>query len=92
MQELYYNGFEDAVSVLRPVTKGSWLLIRPDTVIDVLNQAYKTAVSGRPGPVFIQIPFDVQLAAVEGTPEPPSARLASTRPRADAAAFAGQRT
>src|SRR6185437_13204402 len=51
MQELYYHGFEDAVSVMRPVTKGSWLLVRPDTVIEVLNQAYKIAVSGRPGPV-----------------------------------------
>ena len=86
MQELYYNGFEDAVSVFRPVTKGSWMLMRPDTVIDVLNQAYKTAVSGRPGPVFVQLPFDVQLAPVEGTPEPPSARQVSARPRADAAA------
>jgi acetolactate synthase-1/2/3 large subunit len=85
MQELYYNGFEDAVSVFRPVTKGSWMLMRPDTVIDVLNQAYKTAVSGRPGPVFIQIPFDVQLAPVVGTPEPPSARQVSSRLRADAA-------
>jgi acetolactate synthase-1/2/3 large subunit len=85
MQELYYNGFEDAISVMRPVTKGSWLLMRPDTVIDVLNQAYKTAVSGRPGPVFIQVPFDVQLAEVEGTPEPPSTRLASARLRADGA-------
>ena len=72
MQELYYNGFEDAVSVFRPVTKGSWMLMRPDTVIDVLNHAYKTAITGRPGPVFIQLPFDVQLAPVDGTPEPPT--------------------
>jgi acetolactate synthase-1/2/3 large subunit len=86
MQELYYKGFEDAVSVLRPVTKGSWLLMRPDTAIDVLNQAYKTAVSGRPGPVFVQLPFDVQLATVSGTAEPPSTRLASSRLRADGAA------
>jgi acetolactate synthase-1/2/3 large subunit len=87
MQEMYYNGFEDAVSVFRPVTKGSWMLMRPDTVIDTLNQAYKTAVSGKPGPVFVQLPFDIQLAQVEGTPEPPTRRLASTRMRADAAAI-----
>lgn len=84
MQEVYYHGFEDAVNVFRPVTKGSWLLARPDTVVDVLNQAYKTAVSGRPGPVFVQVPFDIQLAEVEGTPEPPHTRLSATRPRADA--------
>jgi acetolactate synthase-1/2/3 large subunit len=88
MQELYYRGFEDAVSVFRPVTKGSWMLMRPDTVIDVLNQAYNTAVSGRPGPVFIQLPFDIQLAPVEGTPEPPTRRVASSRLRADGAAIA----
>ena len=85
MQELYYKGFEDAVSVFRPVTKGSWILWRPDTVIDVLNQAYKTAVTGRPGPVFVQLPFDVQLASVEGTAEPPASRIGSSRPRADSA-------
>ena len=66
MQEIYYKGFEDAVSVLRPVTKGSWQVVRPDTVIEVLNQAYKLADSGRPGPVFVQVPFDIQLAEVEG--------------------------
>ena len=87
MQELYYNGFEDAVSVFRPVTKGSWILWRPETVIDTLNQAYKTAITGKPGPVFIQLPFDIQLAQVEGTPEPPTRRLVSARPRADAAAI-----
>lgn len=87
MQELYYNGFEDAVSVFRPVTKGAWILWRPDTVIDTLNQAYATAVTGKPGPVFIQLPFDIQLAPVEGSPEPPTRRLASARPRADAAAI-----
>jgi acetolactate synthase-1/2/3 large subunit len=84
MQEMYYKGFEDAVSVFRPVTKGSWMLIRPDTAIDVLNQAYKTAISGRPGPVFVQVPFDVQLGEVEGSPEPPSSRAISSRQRADA--------
>lgn len=84
MQEMYYHGFEDAVNVFRPITKGSWLLARPDTAIDVLNQAYKTAVSGRPGPVFVQLPFDIQLAEVEGTPEAPSSRIAATRARADA--------
>src|SRR5579884_291097 len=40
MQEIYYNGFEDGTSVMRPLTKGSWLLVRPDTVLEVLNQAY----------------------------------------------------
>src|SRR5690606_1651572 len=61
-QEIYYHGFEDAVNVMRPVTKGAWLVVRPDNVIDVLNQAVNVALSGRPGPVFVQLPLDIQLA------------------------------
>ena len=88
MQEIYYKGFEDAVNVLRPVTKGTWLLTRPDTAIDIFNQAYKVAVSGKPGPVFVQMPFDIQLAEVYGTPEAPSTRISSSRQRADADSIA----
>lgn len=88
MQEIYYKGFEDAVNILRPVTKGAWLLARPDTAIDVFNQAYKTAVSGKPGPVFIQVPFDIQQAEVFGSVEPPQNRIAASRRRADAESIA----
>jgi acetolactate synthase-1/2/3 large subunit len=77
MQEIYYHGFEDAVSVFKPVVKGTWMIIRPDSVIDVLNTAYKVAISGRPGPTFVQLPYDIQLAQVEGEIEPPFGRLAT---------------
>ncbi|HVY58281.1 MAG TPA: thiamine pyrophosphate-binding protein [Xanthobacteraceae bacterium] len=84
MQEIYYHGFEDAVSIFRPVSKATWMLVRPDTAIDVLNFALKTAVSGRPGPVFVEIPFDIQLAEVEGEIEAPDARAPHrNRHRAD---------
>ena len=65
--------------MFRPVTKGVWLLVRPDTVIEVLNQAYKLAASGRPGPVFVQVPFDIQQAQVEGEVEAPSRRAITSR-------------
>jgi len=74
MQEMYYKGFEDAVSVFRPITKGAWMTVRPDTVIETLNYAYRVAVSGRPGPVFVQLPLDVQCGIIEGEIEPPTAR------------------
>jgi acetolactate synthase I/II/III large subunit len=84
MQELYYHGFEDAVSVFRPITKGAWLIVRPDQVVDVLNTALKVATSGRPGPVFVQLPYDIQLAEVEGEIEPPMRRMAIAAPEAPA--------
>ena len=64
MQEMYYKGFEDAVSIFRPITKGAWMSVRPDTVIETLNYAYRVAVSGRPGPVLVQLPLDVQCGVV----------------------------
>ena len=85
MQEIYYHGFEDATSIFRPVCKGTWMLVRPDTTIEILNYALKTATSGRPGPVFVEVPYDIQLAQVEGEIEAPSARAPHlSRPRADA--------
>jgi acetolactate synthase-1/2/3 large subunit len=84
MQEMYYHGFEDAVSVFRPITKGAWLIVRPDQVVDVLNTALKVATSGRPGPVFVQLPYDIQLAEVDGEIEPPTRRSAAPGLRASA--------
>ncbi|HVV91362.1 MAG TPA: thiamine pyrophosphate-binding protein [Solirubrobacterales bacterium] len=83
MQEIYYKGFEDAVSIFRPITKGAWTVIRPDTVIDTLNQAYKLATSGRPGPVFVQLPLDIQTSRVSGEIEGPAHRTTASRVRAD---------
>jgi acetolactate synthase-1/2/3 large subunit len=82
MQEMFYKGHEDSVSVFRPITKGSWMCVRPDTVIDILNYAYRTAVTGRPGPVYVLIPLDVQMGEVEGEIEPPSARSVTKTLRA----------
>ena len=84
MQELYYNGFDDTVALLRPITKGAWMCVRPDQVVDVLNTALKVATSGRPGPVFVGIPFDIQLADVEGEIENVTRRSAVLGTRASA--------
>ena len=74
---MYYKGHEDAVNVMRPITKGSWLIQRPDTAIDIINHAYKVAISGRPGPVFVQVPFDIQFAEIFGHAESPFTRIST---------------
>src|SRR5581483_10059398 len=85
MQEFSYHGFEDVVNLFRPVTKRAWMQVRPDTVIDTLNQAFKTAVTGRPGPVFVYIPLDILYAEVEGQVTAP--RALTSRVRADSASI-----
>jgi len=82
MQEMYYHGNEDTLNVLRPITKGTWLTIRPDTVIDTLNHALRVATSGRPGPVVVQIPTDIQWADIQGEIVAPSARSVRSAHRA----------
>jgi acetolactate synthase-1/2/3 large subunit len=82
MQELTQHGFEDVVNVLRPVVKRAWFQVRPDTVMDTLNQAYKLATTGRPGPVFVQLPLDVVLAEVEGEIRIPKGVTSKLRPDA----------
>jgi len=47
------------------MVKKAVVVNRPDTALDAVMRAYKTAVSGRPGPVVVQIPFDIQHTEIE---------------------------
>ena len=53
-EEVYFHNDEDTINIFRPIVKRAWLVTRPEAVVDVLQKAYKTAISGRPGPVFVQ--------------------------------------
>jgi acetolactate synthase-1/2/3 large subunit len=71
MEEAYRNGPEDWVAVLKPITKKAFLITRPDNAIDMILRAYQTAISGRPGPVVVQIPFDIQHTLIsDELPDP----------------------
>ncbi len=52
----------DTVGITRPCTKHNWLVKETDALSDVIHQAFHVAVSGRPGPVLVDIPKDVQFA------------------------------
>lgn len=55
----------DMVDIVRTVTKYAVCLTRPEDVRAVLERAFTEAHSGRPGPVWIEIPQDLQWAAVD---------------------------
>ena len=65
IQEVYRYGDDEFVQMLKPITKLAVMTIRPDTVLDTLIRAYKTAINGRPGPVVLYMPLDVQNTEVE---------------------------
>lgn len=73
-QELYAHNQADFASVLRPVVKRAFQPSRVDMLPLALRQAMDTMVTGRPGPVNLDIPYNVyqEEADVE---VPPSSHL-----------------
>ena len=59
MQEVQGQTYAEGHRILEPVLKRYWQVSHPYKVGEVLNQAFSTAQSGRPGPVLIDIPMDV---------------------------------
>jgi acetolactate synthase-1/2/3 large subunit len=53
------------VDIVRPITKYAAMITDPQTVRYHLEKAMHLAVSGRPGPVWLDIPLDVQSSQIE---------------------------
>ncbi|MEE9910724.1 MAG: thiamine pyrophosphate-binding protein [Deltaproteobacteria bacterium] len=64
---LRQQGFQetDIVSIARSITKASWRVEAPGQVPGLLEKAYRLSLSGRPGPVLIDIPMDVQRSEMD---------------------------
>ena len=52
----------DTVGITRPCTKHNWLVKDPAKLAETIHQAFHVATHGRPGPVLVDIPKDVQFA------------------------------
>ncbi|WP_438990450.1 acetolactate synthase 3 large subunit [Lentibacter sp.] len=59
----------DTVGITRPCTKHNWLVQDTASLSATVHEAFHVATSGRPGPVLIDIPKDVQFASGEYTPK-----------------------
>jgi acetolactate synthase-1/2/3 large subunit len=59
----------DTVGITRPCTKHNWLVKDVNQLAKIIHEAFRIAQSGRPGPVLIDIPKDVQFA--KGTYQAP---------------------
>ena len=64
---LYKEDFQavDIEAISKPVTKWSVTVLEPALVPRVFQQAFHLMRSGRPGPVLIDLPIDVQMAEIE---------------------------
>jgi acetolactate synthase-1/2/3 large subunit len=63
-------GFQetDIVSIVKAITKAAWIVNQPEDLPRLLEEAFVVAMSGRPGPVLLDIPMDVQRLPIK-TPE-----------------------
>lgn len=61
----------DQLELCKPVTKAQFLVKKQEDVISTIYKAYDIAISGEPGPVFIDIPIDIQMytGEVDALPE-----------------------
>lgn len=84
-------GFQetDIVAVAASLTKAAWRVESPDDLPSVLADAFALAQAGRPGPVLVDIPFDVQRQPypVSGNGGDSSALTASPPPALETGAI-----
>jgi len=74
----------DIVSLVAHMTKRATILEDAQDIHRVLADSYKTAVSGRPGPVWIDLPLNLQWAMVDPAPKTQPASADSAREQIDA--------
>ena len=69
--QLHKESFQavDIESIAAPVTKWAVTVREPDLVPRVFQKAFHIMRSGRPGPVLIDLPVDVQMAEIEFDPD-----------------------
>lgn len=61
----------DIAGVTLPITKHNYFVSSVETLADTVRDAFRLAMSGRPGPVLIDIPKDIQMALCEYEPREP---------------------
>jgi acetolactate synthase-1/2/3 large subunit len=61
MKLRHYAGQDcDIISMVKPITKYAYEITKMEEIKDVLTEAIKHMINGRPGPVWISIPVDIQ--------------------------------
>jgi len=87
MQELDRVASPDFPHLAAPVTKRTFDVIRADQVPFVMHRAWNAMLTGRPGPVHMEVPLDVQVETTDIEIADLDKRLPVGKPRADAVAI-----
>src|ERR1700679_1113213 len=68
------------IEVCRGITKHNYLITRTEDIIRVVKEAFHVALTGRPGPVIIDLPKDVQTRFITVSDWDPPMHLPGYRP------------
>jgi len=76
------DGFQetDITGITLPITKHNYLVTDVEELADTIHEAFYIARSGRPGPVLIDLPKDVQMATSDFVPPQEDVVLPGYRP------------
>jgi tartronate-semialdehyde synthase len=55
----------DIAKICEPIAKATWCVTDASKIVDVMQNAFKVAKEGKPGPVLIDLPLDVQMVEIE---------------------------
>jgi acetolactate synthase-1/2/3 large subunit len=83
LQEIERQKPGDFPSVMEPVTKQSFVAHDVERLPRILRRAFQKAVSGRPGPVHVDVPMDVQGAVADVDLPEPTQHRPHSRPGGD---------
>ncbi len=61
----------DITGITLPITKHNYIVGSVEELADTIREAFRIAISDRPGPVLIDVPKNIQIAECEYEPEPP---------------------
>ena len=55
----------DMPDIVKTVTKKAWSVLKAEDIVDVMKEAFYLMREGRPGPVLVELPLDVQKAELD---------------------------
>jgi len=64
-QELRLHSDASQFEIFKPFVKRAWRVHRADAIPDIVAHAFNVALSGRPGPVLIDLPMDLSLERID---------------------------
>jgi acetolactate synthase I/II/III large subunit len=82
----------DMISLSMAITKHNFLVTDPQQLVATIRRAFKIAAEGRPGPVLIDIPCDIQTMEVDYLLAEKTKNDAKAKPREPASEVIGQET